>query len=144
MKYNIVDGMKKEGKAFGYILIVCIVLLVLTFVYMHVNNIGLKDKEMLVMFLGYLMFAILSLYCWLYSLTYRVSIDDNQLLLKTLFRKVKVDICNIERYFCKQYGKSKFFQFDLFANGKKVRIYTRYKEEFENLLKENEIERIIK
>lgn len=142
MKHKIIDGMKKEGKLFLIIMIVSIVLFLLTFVYAYVNNKALQEKEVLSMFCVFLLFAIIGLYCWLYSITYKVYIDEEQILLKTLFRKVKIDICNIEGYSYKRYKKSKFYQFYLSVNGKKVLVNTRYKEDFENLLIENKIERI--
>ncbi len=144
MKYKIIDGMKKEGKLFRNIMIISIALFLLTFVYMYVNNKGLQEIEVLSMFLGSLMFAILGLYCWLYSMTYKVYIDEKQILLKTLFRKVKIDICNIERYSYKKYKKSKFYQFNLAVKGNKILVNTRYKEDFENILIVNKIEQIIK
>ncbi len=43
-----------------------------------------------------------------------------------------------------RYRKSVFYQFNLFINGKKVLINTRYKDEFKKVLKDNKIEEIIK
>ncbi len=144
MEYKIVDGMKKEGKPFRIITIVSVVLLLLTFVYMYVNKKGLQEIEVLSMFLGFLLFAIIGLYCWLYAITYQVCMDEKRILLKTLFKKETIDICNIENYSYKRYKKSKFYQFNLSVKGNKVLVNTRYKEDFENILIENKIEQIIK
>lgn len=47
-------------------------------------------------------------------------------------------------YMQNRYRKSVFYQFNLFINGKKVLINTRYKDEFKKVLKDNKIEEIIK
>lgn len=144
MEYKIVDGLKKEGKPCIAITIVSVVLLLLKLVYMYVDKKGLQVKEELPILLGYFAFAIIGLYCWLYSIKYQVCIDDKRILLKTLFKKETIDICNIENYFYKRYKKSKFYQFYLTVKGNKVVVITRYKEDFENILIKNKIEKIIK
>lgn len=143
MDNKIIDGMKKEGKPFRNITIVALTLFSLTFVYMYVNNKNLQDKIVLSMLLVFLMFAIIGLYGWLYSAKYSVEIDDEKILLKTLFRKIELNICDIEKYTCNQYKKSVFYQFNLFLKSKKVLINTKYKEEFEKILKDNKVEQII-
>ena len=144
MKYKIVDGLKKEGKPCIAITIVSVVLLLLKLVNMYVDKKGLQVKEVLPILLGYFAFAIIGLYCWLYSIKYQVCIDEKRILLKTLFKKETIDICNIENYFYKRYKKSKLYQFYLTVKGNKVLVITRYKEDFENILIENKIEKIIK
>jgi hypothetical protein len=139
---NINDGMKKEGIPFRTITIVSFALFLLTFVYMFLNNKSLYDKEALSMFLMFLMFAIIGLYGWLYSANYRVVINNTQILLKTLFCNKQYNICDVEKYTCNRYKKSVFYQFTLFIKGKRVLVNTRYKEEFETILRENRIEQI--
>lgn len=119
------------------------VLFLLTFVYMYVNNKGLQDKDVLSMFIIFLVFGILGLYGWLYAIKYSLKINEEKVVLKTLFRKVEIDISSIEKYTCNRYKKSEFYQFNLFLKDKRILINTRYKEEFENILKENEVEQVI-
>ncbi len=140
MMDKIIDGMKMEGKIFRNIMIAALGLFLLTFVYMYVNDKSLQDIQALSRFLVLLIFAILGLYGWLYSIKYKVEIDEELIVLETLFRKVEIKICDIEEYSCNRYKKSKFYQFNLFINGKKVLVNTRYKDEFETILKKNGIE----
>ena len=139
---TIIDGMKKESRIprnimfFGYILVV------LTFVYMYVNNKSFCDKEVITMFLACFMVGTIGLYGWLYAVKYRVEFNDKEICLTTLFVKVELNICDIEKYTCIRYKKSVFYQFNLFAKGKKVLVNTRHKKELEDILRYNHIEQI--
>ena len=135
-----IDDMKKESKKPRNTMIVGYLLFALTFSYMYYNGKSFFDKDIITMFLFNFMVGTFSLYGWLYAITYRVEFDDNKVLLKTLFRKVEIDICDIEKYTCNRYRKSAFYQFDLFVKGKKILINTRYKEEFEQILINHNIE----
>ena len=70
--------------------------------------------------------------------------DNEKVCLKTLFRKIELNICDVKKYTCSRYRKSEFYQFDLFINDKKILINTRYKDEFEKVLKDYKIEQTIK
>ena len=144
MDKKIVDGMKQESKMPRDIMIFCYILVALTFVYMHVNSKSFRDKEVIVMLLVYFILGMLGLYGWLYAIKYRVEFDDEKVFLKTLFKKIELNICDIEKYTCDRYRKSVFYQFNLFIKDKKVLINTRYKEEFESILSANEIIQSIK
>ena len=115
MNNSIVDGMKKEGKPFRNITIVAFVLFALTFLYPYVNNKSYLDKDVLIMLTAFLMYGLFSLYCWLYAATYRVEFNESKILLKTLFRKVEINLCDIEKYTCARYRKSVFYQFHFFT-----------------------------
>ena len=143
--YNkIIDGMKKEGKSFLRLAIFSTILFVLTFIYMYVNERNFQDKVLLSMLIVYSMFFLFGLYGWLYSIKYRVEFDNKRVYLKTLFRKIELNICDVKKYTCKRYRKSVFYQFNLFINDKKILINTRYKDEFEKVLNDYKIEQIIK
>ena len=144
MNNSIVDGMKKEGMPFRNITIVAFVLFALTFLYPCVNNKSYLDKEVLIMFTAFLMYGLFSLYCWLYAATYRVEFNESKILLKTLFRKVEINLCDIEKYTCARYRKSVFYQFHFFVNGKKVLVNTRFKQELENILTNHTIKQVLK
>ena len=141
---KIIDGMKEEGKIFINITIVAFALFLLTFVYMYQNNKRIQDAGILSMLLICLLVAIIGLCSWLYSIKYEVVIDDKHILLKTLFRKLELNICDIKKFSYKRYKKPNFYQFILFIKGKRILLYTRYKAEFENILNKNKIEKIMK
>lgn len=144
MDNKIIDGMKKEGKGFLKLAIFAILLFSLTFVYMYVNEKNFQDKVVLSMLMVYSMFSLFGLYGWLYSMKYRLEFDNEKVYLKTLFKKIELNICDIKKYSCNRYRKSVFYQFNLFINDKKVLINTRYKDELEKILKENKIQKTIK
>lgn len=144
MDNKIIDGMKKEGKIFLGIVIFATILFALTFIYMYVNERNFQDKVLLSMLIVYSMFFLFGLYGWLYSIKYRVEFDNKRVYLKTLFRKIELNICDVKKYTCKRYRKSVFYQFNLFINDKKILINTRYKDEFEKVLNDYKIEQIIK
>ena len=144
MNKHIIDDMKKESIMARNTMIFSYLFFVLTFFYMYGNGKSFYDKEVLTMFLFYFGIGTISLYGWIYALTYRFEFDNNKVSLTTLFVKVEFNFCDIEKYTCNRYKKSPFYQFSLFVNGKKILVKTRYKEEFEELLKDNKIEQINK
>ena len=144
MDNKIVDGMKKEGKGFLKLTIFAIILFALTFVYMYINEKNFQDKAVLSMLMAYSMFSLFGLYGWLYAINYRLEFDSEKVYLKTLFRKIELNICDVKKYTCNRYRKSVFYQFNLFVNDKKILINTRYKDEFEKILKDKKIEQITK
>ena len=136
--------MKKEGKSFLRLAIFATILFALTFIYMYVNEKNFQDNVVLSMLMIYSMFSLFGLYGWLYSIKYRVEFDNERVYLKTLFRKIELNICDVKKYTCNRYRKSVFYQFNLFINDKKILINTRYKDEFEKVLNDYKIEQIIK
>lgn len=136
MNDKIIDGMKKEGKPFKYVMIfgyVFAILMLLSNYFIFVEK--YSDAVILKIFIIYLMVGTFGLYGWLYAVTYKVEFTDDKVYLRTLFKKIKFNIIDIEKYTVKRYRKSVFYQFHLFINGKKILINTRYKDEFENILK---------
>ena len=136
MNDKIIDGMKKEGKPFKYVMIfgyVFAILMLLSNYFIFVEK--YSDAVILKIFIIYLMVGTFGLYEWLYAVTYKVEFNDDKVYLKTLFKKIELNINDIEKYTVKRYRKSVFYQFHLFINGKKILINTRYKDEFENVLK---------
>ncbi len=143
MDIKITDGMKKEGKICKYITIFAMILFLLSFLDAYVNNKSYNDKTVMSMLIIYGMFAIFGLYGWLYTSKYKIVISNTNVKLKTLFKKEDINLCDVKRYTCKRYKKSKFWQFTLYINNKKIVVNTRYKEKFEEILKENKIEKNI-
>ena len=108
------------------------------------NNDKYSDKDIILFAIAGVMFGTIGLYGWLYSIKYRLEFDNEKIYLKTLFRTIELNICDVKKYTCSRYRKSVFYQFNLFINDKKVLINTRYKDEFEKVLKDYKIEQIIK
>ena len=86
-------------------------------------------NDILCIFLVCVIFGTFSLYGWLYAIKYRVEFDNERIYLKTLFKKIELNICDVKKYTCNRYRKSVFYQFNLFINDRKVLINTRYKDE---------------
>ena len=142
MDIKITDGMKKEGKIYKDITIFAILLFLLTFLDVYVNNKSFNDKTVMSMLIIYGMFIIVGLYGWLYTAKYKIDISNANVKLKTLFKKEDISLYDVKQYTCKRYKKFKFWQFTLYTNNKKNLINTRYKEEFEEILKQNKIKNI--
>ncbi len=140
----IIDRMKKESKLARNVMFFSFALLLLTFVYMYVNNKSLQDKDVLFMFILFFCLGMFGFYVWLYAIKYNLKINKEKIVLRTLFRKVEINTCNIEKYTCKRYRKSVLYQFNLFIKDKRILVNTRYKDEFIKILEENNIEQIIK
>ena len=145
MDIRIIDGMKKEGKPFRNIMLFGYIFAILMPLSIYLmNNDKYSDKDIILFAIAGVMFGTIGLYGWLYSIKYRLEFDNEKVYLKTLFRKIELNIGDIEKFACNRYRKSVFYQFNLFIKDKKVLINTRYKDEFEKVLKDNKIEQIIK
>ena len=145
MDIRIIDGMKKEGKPFRNIMLFGYIFAILMPLSIYLmNNDKYSDKDIILFAIAGVMFGTIGLYGWLYSIKYRLEFDNEKVYLKTLFRNIELNIGDIDKYACNRYRKSVFYQFNLFIKDKKVLINTRYKDEFEKVLKDNKIEQIIK
>ena len=145
MDNRTIDGMKKEGKPFRNVMFFGFVFSILMPLSIYLmNNDKYSDKDMILFAIAGIMFGTIGLYGWLYSMKYRLEFDNEKVFLKTLFKKIEFNICDVKKYTCNRYRKSVFYQFNLFIKDKKVLINTRYKDEFEKVLKDKNIEQIIK
>ena len=145
MSNKIIDGMKKEGKPFRNIMLFGYIFAILMPVSIYLmNNDKYSDKDIILFAIAGVMFGTIGLYGWLYSMKYRLEFDNEKVYLKTLFRKMELNICDVKKYACNRYRKSVFYQFNLFINNRKVLINTRYKDEFEKVLKDKKIEQTTK
>lgn len=144
MNNKIIDGMRKEGKPFRNIMLFGYIFAILMPLSIYLmNNDKYSDKDIILFAIAGVMFGTIGLYGWLYSIKYRLEFDNEKVYLKTLFKKIEFNIRDVEKYICNRYRKSVFYQFRLFIKGKKILINTRYKDEFEKILKDNKIEQII-
>ena len=134
---SVVDDMKREGRPFRNLTIFSFMIFAFTFLYVYLNNKYLFFKGTtpiwVIRFLS-LWFGCFGLYGWIYAIKYKVEFDKEKIVLKTMFKKQVVKVGDIEKYTCKRYRKSVFFQYCLFVKSKKVLVNTRYKEEFDNIL----------
>lgn len=145
MNNKIIDGMRKEGKPFRNIMLFGYIFAILMPLSVYLmNNDKYSDKDIILFAIAGVMFGTIGLYGWLYAIKYRLEFDNEKVYLKTLFRKIELNICDVKKYSCNRYKKSVFYQFNLFIKDKKVLINTRYKDEFEKILKDYKIEQIIK
>ena len=145
MNNKIIDGMRKEGKPFRNIMLFGYIFAILMPLSIYLmNNDKYSDKDIILFAIAGVMFGTIGLYGWLYAIKYRLEFDNEKVYLKTLFREIELNICDVKKYLCNRYKKSVFYQFILFIKDKKVLINTRYKDEFEKILKGYQIEQIIK
>ena len=143
MEKGIIDGMKNEGKPFRNLMIFSYVLTVLMPLFTYLMNNCKYSRDMLLFAIAWFLFGTFGLYGWLYAIKYKLEFNEEKVYLKTLFKKIEFNIRDVEKYICNRYRKSVFYQFRLFIKGKKILINTRYKDEFEKILKDKKIEQII-
>ena len=135
--------MKKEGKPFRNIMLFGYIFAILIPLSIYLmNNDKYSDKDIILFAIAGGMFGTIGLYGWLYTSKCKIVISNTNVKLKTLFKKEDINLCDVKQYTCKRYKKSKFWQFILYTNNKKILINTRYKEEFEEILKQNKIKNI--
>lgn len=145
MDKQIIDGMKKEGKPFRNIMLFgYIFTIIMPTTICLMNNDRFGNKDIILFAIAWFLVGTFGLYGWLYAVKYRVEFNDEKIHLKTLFKKIELNIDDIEKYTCNRYRKSVFYQFNLFIKGKKILINTRYKDEFEKILKDKKIEQLTK
>ena len=145
MDNKIIDGMKKESKKARNVTILCYLFAILIpLSYYLLSNEKYSDNDVLIIFLWCFALGTFSLYGWLYALKYKVEFNDEKVYLKTLFKEIKLNICDVDKFTYNRFRKSVFYQFHLFIKDKKVLINTRYKDEFAKVLRDHKIEQIIK
>lgn len=84
-----------------------------------------------------------SLFGFIYTLKYKVSITQKTIIIKTLFKKIELNISDIEKYIYERYNKKIIlYVFKLIVTNKKKILITRYKDEFIEILTQNNIDRV--
>lgn len=136
------DGMRKESRRGKAPMIFCYVLAALSPLSLIRPDVTISDFIEILLF--FILIGTYLLFLYLYAYKYEVIATTEKIYLKTLFRKIELNICDIEKYSCNRYRKTVFYQFNLFIKGKKILINTRYKDEFEKILKDWKIEEIIR
>ena len=64
---------------------------------------------------------------------------ENKIIRKTLFKSVEIEFFKIQSFQCKRYSRSELYLFSFNIDGKKEKIYTRYKEEMIKILQDNNV-----
>lgn len=140
MKKRIVDGIKSEGKAYRMLMILGYVFCALYPLAMLVTkNSKFSNKDIIMAAISFFMFGCIGLYGLIYSKKYRIEITEEKIKLITLFRTKELFMHEITRYSYKRYRRSALYIFTLHTQGQSIQLYTRYQEEFRELLKLNGI-----
>jgi len=127
------DDMVKESKIWKRPMIMFFVIAALSPLSLIWEK--MKTTDFISIEVFYILIGCFFLYEYLYSYKYKVVVNNEKIVLKTLFRCVEIQFKDIKTYNCKRYRKSKFYQFFIFFEKKKILIYTRYKDDFEKILK---------
>lgn len=131
------DDMVKESKIWKNPMIIFFVLAILFPLVLIWKNI--KTTEFILGEVFFILVGCYFLYGYLYAYKYKVVVTNEKIALKTLFKSIEVQFKDIKTYNCKRYKKSEFYQFLVFCKEKKILINTRYKDDFIDILKENNI-----
>ena len=100
MDNKIIDGMKKESKKPRNAMILCYLFAVLMpLMHYLIDNDKFSDIDILLIFLWCFILGSIGLYGWLYALKYRVEFDNEKVYLKTLFRTIELNICDVKKGF---------------------------------------------
>ncbi len=137
---SIVDGLKPENKkwlkAGG---IASCLILIVVLIFMLLNDYTYNIKEIILTLEFITIIVVFSLYGYLYGEKYKLEVTTSKIKLRTLFSKIEINISDIKSYSYKRYRKTVFYQFYLITEKKKYLINTRFRDEFIEILKVNNI-----
>lgn len=140
MKKHIVDGIKQEGKAYRILMIFGYAFCALyPLAMLSSKNSEYSNNDIIKAAIFCFLFGCIGLYGLIYSTKYRIEITEEKITLITLFRTKEMSMHEITTYSYKRYGKSALYIFTLCTQGERVQLYTRYQEEFREILMLNGI-----
>lgn len=140
MNTLIVDDTKKESKWCGILAIFIYLLSLLSPLLYLTNQENYEIKDVIILSIVYFALATFVLYCWLEARRYRIEITESRIKIRTLFKKKEILFSSFIKYTYKQVRIFGFYQFILYMQDKKALfINTHYKEEFETILNQNNI-----
>lgn len=85
-----------------------------------------------------ILFFVMGCYS-LFGLKYQVSISQETIIIKTLFKKIEIHVSDIETYTYKRYNRSSIlYAFKFIVAKKKETLITRYKDELLEFLNQNQ------
>ena len=129
------DNFTKESKIWRMPMILFFVLAsILPFVLIF-NHVSIKEFIQMEIFL--ITVGCYFLYLYLYTYKYNVTVTEEKIILETLFKRTDVNFKDIKEHSCNKYKKTHFYQFIICTNDRKLLIYTRFKDDLENLLQQN-------
>jgi hypothetical protein len=140
MKKHIVDGIKQEGKAYRKLMIFGYVFCVIYPLAMLITkNSEFSNNDIIKAVISFFVFGCIGLYGLIYSKKYHIVITEEKITLITLFRTKELPMHEITGYSYKRYRRSTLYIFTLRTQGRSMQLYTRYQEEFREILKMNGI-----
>ena len=138
----ILDDMKKEGRRFGSVAILGYILSISILLFGFFTDFEkYSRRDVSIIFVFCFVIGTICLYSWLYALKYKLEITEDEVAIRTLFKRTQIYISEITNYTCTRYRKSVFYQFRLFTDNRTILVNTRYKNEFEELLANHKIEK---
>ena len=127
------DNLKKESKRVLLTFILCYAA-ALIFPLLYYIDYDMDD----ILFFS-ILFFVMGCYS-LFGLKYQVSIPQETIIIKTLFKKIEIHVSDIETYTYKRYnGSSILYAFKFIVAKKKKTLITRYKNELLEFLNQNQI-----
>jgi hypothetical protein len=140
MKKHIVDGIKQEGKAYRKLMIFGYVFCVIYPLAMLITkNSEFSNNDIIKAVISFFVFGCIGLYGLIYSKKYHIVITEEKITLITLFRTKELPMHEITGYSYKRYRRNTLYIFTLRTQGRSMQLYTRYQEEFREILKMNGI-----
>lgn len=127
------DNLKKESKRVLLTFILCYAA-ALIFPLLYYIDYDMDD----ILFFS-ILFFVMGCYS-LFGLKYQVSISQETIIIKTLFKKIEIHVSDIETYTYKRYNRSSIlYAFKFIVAKKKKTLITRYKDELLEFLNQNQI-----
>lgn len=142
MKEYIEDRMKKEIIIPLVLAIGCYFLFALSLFNIFQQNENWREGETLITLPMYFLFGTFGVFYSIDIAMYRVKINKEKIIIKSLFRKKEVNICEVKKYSYTWNKVYKIHQYTLFMGNKKVMLNSHYKNEIEQILNENGAQKI--
>lgn len=140
MNVLIVDDTKKESKWCGILAVFIYLLAFLSPLDSLTDRENYPFGDAIISSIVYFVLATIVLYCWLEARRYRIEITESRIKIRTLFKKKEILFSSFIKYTYKQVSIFGFYRFILYMKDKKaLLINTHYKEEFETILNQNQI-----
>ena len=140
MNVLIVDDTKKESKWCGILAVFIYLLAFLSPLDSLTDRENYPFGDAIISSIVYFVLATIVLYCWLEGRRYRIEITESRIKIRTLFKKKEILFSSFIKYTYKQVSIFGFYRFILYMQDKKaLLINTHYKEEFETILNQNQI-----
>jgi len=84
MNNKIIDGMKKEGRYFLYLMLIGYIGYILIPLCLYITKSDkITDKGLIILLTSGFLFGTYGLFAWLYAIKYRVEFDNEKVCLKT-------------------------------------------------------------